>query len=129
MINMEYKYKIEFLKNDKGFSESEIYILELNEKSLKSKDARIKVNKITEYFRALRKYGVTVGVPVVKHLKGELYELRPLRDRFFFFYQCENKYIVLNHFVKKTQKTPIKEIEKALRLIDYYTGKEDNNEK
>lgn len=103
--------------------------MELNKKSLKSKDARIKVNKITEYFRALREYGTTIGNPVIKHIKDELYELRPLRDRFFFFYKHENKYIILNHFVKKTQKTPKKEIEKAFRLIEYYNGKENNNEK
>lgn len=126
---MQYKYKIEFLKNDKGVSESEAYIFELNEKSKKSKDARIKINKITEYFRALRLYGTTIGVPTVKHINGELYELRPLRDRFFFFYQYENRYIVLNHFVKKTQKTPQKEIEKALRLIEYYNRKENDDGK
>lgn len=124
---MEHKYKIEFLKNDKGFSESEAYILELGEKSFKSKDARIKVNKITEHFRALRTYGAAVGVPLVKHIKGELYELRPLQDRFFFFYKHENKYIILNHFVKKTQKTPSKEIEKAFKLIEYCHRKENNN--
>ncbi|MFA7658189.1 MAG: type II toxin-antitoxin system RelE/ParE family toxin [Candidatus Gastranaerophilaceae bacterium] len=125
---MEYKYKIEFLKDDKGFSESEMYILELNKKSLKSKDARIKVNKITEYFRALREYGTIIGVPAVKHIYDELYELRPLQDRFFFFYRHENKYVILNHFVKKSQKTPIKEIEKAFRLIENYKRKENNNE-
>ena len=126
---MEHKYKIEFLKNDKGVSESEAYIEELNQKSIKSKDARIKVNKIAEYFRALRKYGTTIGAPTVKHLKEELYELRPIRYRFFFFYKHENRYIVLNHFVKKTQKTPQKEIEKAFRLIEYYNRKENNNGK
>jgi len=125
---MEYKYKIEFLKNEKGVSESEAYIEELNQKSFKSKDAKIKISKITEYFRALRTYGTTIGSPTIKHIKNELYELRPLRDRFFFFYKYENKYIVLNHFVKKTQKTPQKEIDKAFRLIEYYNRKEDNNE-
>ncbi len=126
---MQYKYKIEFLKNDKGFSESEEYIFELIQKSKKSKDARIKINKIIEYLDALEKFGVTVGQPAVKHINGELYELRPLRDRFFFFYQYENRYIVLNHFVKKTQKTPQKEIDKALRLIEYYNRKENNDGK
>lgn len=124
---MEYKYKIEFLKNDKGVNESEAYIEELNQKSFKSKDAKIKISKITEYFRALRTYGTTIGSPTVKHIKDELYELRPLRDRFFFFYKHGNRYIVLNHFVKKTQKTPQREIDKAFRLIDYYNRKEHNN--
>lgn len=126
---MEYKYKIEFLKNDKGFSESEMYIQELIQKSFKSKDSRVKINKITEYLDSLERFGVVVGQPIVKHIEKELYELRPLRDRFFFFYKHENKYIILNHFVKKTQKTPKKEIEKAFRLIEYSNEKENNNEK
>ena len=125
---MEHKYKIEFLKDDKGFSKSEIYIQELIKKSFKSKDARIKINKITEYFDKLEQFGVVIGQPAVKHIEKELYELRPLRDRFFFFYKHENKYIILNYFVKKTQKTPSKEIEKAFKLIEYCNRKEDNNE-
>lgn len=124
---MEYKYKIEFMKDDKNFSESEVYIQELIQKSFKSKDARIKINKITEYFDKLEKFGVLIGKPEVKHIEGELYELRPLKDRFFFFYKHENKYIVLNHFIKKSQKTPSKEIEKAFRLIEYYNRKENNH--
>lgn len=126
---MEYKYKIEFLKNDKGFSESEVYIKELIQKSFKSKDSRIKINKITEYLDKLEQFGVIIGQPAVKHIEKELYELRPLRDRFFFFYKHENKYIILNHFVKKTQKTPQKEIEKAFKLIEYYNRKGNNDEK
>lgn len=124
---MEYKYKIEFLKNEKGVSDSEVYIQEITAKSFKSKDARIKINKITEYIDGLEKFGVAIGQPSVKHIKDGLYELRPLRDRFFFFYKHENRYIILNHFVKKTQKTPQKEIDKAFRLIDYYNRKGDNN--
>ena len=96
---------------------------------LQAKDARININKLTEFLDALEKFGVLVGQPVIKHLKNELYELRPLRDRFFFFYKHENRYIILNHFVKKTQKTPTKEIEKAFRLIEYYARKEENNGK
>ena len=53
----------------------------------------------------------------IKHIEGELYELRPLRDRFFFVYQEKDTYVILNHFVKKTPKTPKKEIETALRMI------------
>lgn len=123
---MKQKYKIEFLKNDKGISESEEYIKELINKSFSSKDARIKINKITEYLDGLEKFGVAIGQPVVKHIKDELYELRPLRDRFFFFYQHENKYIMLNHFIKKTQKTPQREIDKAFRLVVYYNKKGNN---
>lgn len=114
---MDKKYEVIFWQDINGYSESQEYIYELKEKSLKSKDARIKLNKIVEYFDILETYGTQIGEPYIKHLEGELYELRPIRDRFFFFYKQDNKYIILNHFIKRTQKTPRKEIEKALRLI------------
>lgn len=124
---MKKKYEIIFWQDTNGYSESQEYIFKLKEKSIKSKDARIKLNKIVEYIDILEHYGTQVGEPYIKHLEGELYELRPLRDRFFFFYKKENKYIILNHFVKKTQKTPRKEIEKAFRIIDNYTERDNTN--
>lgn len=103
---MARKYEVIFWQDENGYSESQEYIYKLKEKSLKSKDARIKLNKIVEYIDILETFGTQVGEPYIKHLEGELYELRPIRDRFFFFYKQENKYIILNHFVKMTQKTP-----------------------
>jgi len=114
---MDKKYAVIFWQDINGYSESQEYIYKLKEKSLKSKDARIKLNKIVEYIDILETYGTQIGEPYIKHLEGELYELRPLRDRFFFFYKQDNRYMILNHFVKRTQKTPRKEIEKALNLI------------
>lgn len=67
----------------------------------------------------LETYGTEIGTQYIKHIdcKEQLYELRPLRDRFFFFFKKESRYIILNHFIKKTQKTPPKEIEKAIKLM------------
>ena len=114
------KYNIEFWQDKDGNSETQQYIIELKEKSIKSKDARIKLNKIVEYIEMLSAHGLEIGQPYIKHIeeaKVQLYELRPLRDRFFFFYKKENRYIILNHFIKRTQKTPRKEIEKAIKMI------------
>ena len=117
---MNKKYKIIFWQDEEDFSESQDYIFSLKLKSQKSKDARIKLNKIVEYMDLLETYGVEIGRPYIKHIEKEVYELRPLRDRFFFCFKKENKYIILNYFTKKTQKTPRREIEKALKLIDEY---------
>lgn len=116
---MSKKYKIVFWQDENGYSEAQGYIMELKNKSVKSKDARIKLNKIVEYLEMLETYGTEIGEPYIKHIdcEGQVYELRPLRDRFFFFYKKENRYIILNHFIKRTQKTPRREIEKAIRLI------------
>lgn len=115
----EYKFQLIFHRDKDGNSESYAYIEDLAQKSLKSKDARIKYKKISEYIKVLRTYGTEVGEPYVKHIENTdgLYELRPLRDRFFFVYEDNRQYVILNHFVKSTRKTPPKEIEKALRIL------------
>lgn len=111
---MSKKYKIVFWQDKNGHSEAQDYIMELKNKSIKSKDARIKLNKIVEYMEMLEAYGTELGEPYIKHIDCEIFELRPLRDRFFFFFKQENRYVILNHFVKCTQKTPRREIEKAI---------------
>ena len=55
------------------------------------KDSRIKANKILTYIDSLKQYGVLIGEPFVKHLEGDLWELRPLRDRIFFVAWHEDK--------------------------------------
>ena len=114
---MSKKYKIVFWQDKNGYSEAQDYIMELKNKSVKSKDARIKLNKIVEYMEMLESYGTELGEPYIKHIDCEIFELRPLRDRFLFFFKQENRYVILNHFVKRTQKTPRREIEKAIRLM------------
>ena len=49
-----------------------------------------------------------------------MYELRPTRERIFFFYWKDNTFVLLHHFVKKTQKTPLREIEQAERRMKDY---------
>ena len=51
----------------------------------------------------------------MKHLEGSIWELRPLRDRILFTTWYKNGFILLHHFMKKTQKSPRSETEKAQR--------------
>ena len=60
--------------------------------------------------------GTRAGEPFVKHLEDNIWELRPLRDRILFAVWINESFVLLTHFVKKTQKTPKREIEKAKRL-------------
>ena len=84
----------------------------------KSKEARINRQKILVYMAALAEKGVLLGEPYVKQIEGDIWELRPLKNRVFFFYWKDNTYVLLHHFVKKTKKTPSKEIKKAKRNRD-----------
>ena len=90
-----------------------------------NKDSRIKLNKIRDYIQILRMYGKQAGEPYIKHLQGEVYELSPLRDRILFVAWVNDSYVLLHHFMKKTQKTPRKEIEKALREFEDLKNSEE----
>jgi phage-related protein len=57
------------------------------------------------------------GLPFVKPLRGEIWELRPLRDRVLFAAWVDGSFVLLHHFRKDTNKTPIREIEQAERNL------------
>ena len=108
-------YEILFYEDRKGNAPIFEYIEKLSKKS--DKNSRINHNKINDYLEALSKYGKTIGEPFIKHLDGEIWELRPIRNRIFFASWSDGKFILLHHFIKKTQKTPAHEIEQAKRNL------------
>ena len=121
-------YKIIFYKNEKEISELENYIIELQrQRQNKNKNNRIKLSKIVAYIDQLSKSGLSLGEPYIKYLESEIWELRPLRDRIFFSYIDKDTFILLNHYMKQTQKTPQREIERAKRLLKEYKERNDLN--
>ena len=108
-------HKIHFYRDKNGNEPVAEYIEELARK--KDKDSRIKLNKIRDYIKVLSDYGTQAGEPYIKHLDGDIWELRPLRDRILFVGWVNGGYVLLHHFMKKTQKTPAREIEKAKREL------------
>ena len=102
---------IYFYRDKKGREPVADYLTELAAR--KDKDSRINLNKIRDYVKALSLYGTRIGEPYVKHIEGDIWELRPLRNRIFFVAWIDGGYVLLHHFIKKTQKTPKREIEKA----------------
>ena len=111
-------YEIIFYKDKNGREPVLEYIKELAGRG--DKYSRIKLQKIQDYVKYLRKEGKQAKEPYVKHLDGDIWELRPIRDRILFSAWDGNSFILLHHFMKKTQKTPRREIEQAKRnLTDY----------
>jgi phage-related protein len=106
-------YEVEFYYDRNGKSEIVEYLDELEKKGETGKNERVNRDKILAYMIALKQYGTRIGQPIVKHIDGSLWELRPLANRIFFFYWKDNKFVLLHHFIKKTQKTPSREIEQA----------------
>jgi phage-related protein len=114
------KYTIDFYYDKNG--ESDVYNLlkDLEKKSSKSKDARIQYRQLLLYIELLSKNGNNLPDDVIKHIEDEIWELRPGKNRVLYFFYKDNKYVLLHHFIKKTQKTPKREIERAKReMVDY----------
>ena len=80
--------------------------------------------KVLRDMGILEQYGTAVREPYSKHIQDGVFELRTKLathlTRIFYFFFDGSIIILTNGFVKKTQKTPKAEIEKALKYkIDY----------
>ena len=111
-------YKIELYEDKNGRSEIMEYITYLQQRT--DKDSKIKFGKIVSYIRKLSENGFSLGNKYIKYLNNNIWELRPLRDRILFAYVDNNTFILLSIFMKKTEKTPKREIEKAKRMLKDY---------
>jgi phage-related protein len=108
-------YNIYFFEDSRGNKPIKEFIRELGTHS--DKESRVRLHKIQDYIKALREYGKSAGEPYVKHLDGEIWEIRPNRDRILLAAWLENGFVLLHHFVKKTQKTPHREMDQAKRNL------------
>lgn len=115
-------YKIIFYEDKLGNSEVYDYIKALHDK--KDKDSRINFTKISAYMRVLSKLGTRAGEPYTKHIDGDIWELRPLKNRIFYAYYKNDTFIILHHFIKKSKKTPCNEIDRAKRNLRDYLERE-----
>ena len=106
-------YEVEFYADKHGKESVRDYLVELQSKGKACKADRIKAEKIMTYIRVLQEYGTRAGEPYMKHISDSLWELRPLSDRIIFFYFKDNRFVLLHHFTKKSNKTPQREIDKA----------------
>ena len=69
-------------------------------------------------------------MPHCRYLKNGIYELRPKigknHARILYFFFKDGKIVLTNGFIKKTQKTPQKEIELALKYRADYLIRNSN---
>lgn len=76
--------------------------------------------KVFKSIDLLRNYGKNLSQDRIKHVKGKLWELRIDRVRVFYFPYGNRQFIMLRAFMKKTERTPEREIKLAMRrLADY----------
>ncbi len=84
----------------------EAFLESLNEKE---------IAKAIRTIELLEEFGNNLGMPHSKHLTDGLLELRIRGKREIRIFYCfnKNKAILLHAFIKKTQKTPERELNKA----------------
>lgn len=121
-------FKVVLYESKTGYSELANQLAYLKQRSHSEKDARIQLGQIKLCVSLLEINGTRMPLDIVKHIIGDIWELRPGKNRILFFYFKQNKEFVLLHmFVKKTQKTPKQEIKKAINEMNDYVSRKDAN--
>lgn len=102
------EYRVTFYKEPNGARPALAYI-----ESLPIKEQ----TKIFKYIEFLRVHKGVLDEPYSRHIEGKIRELRVdfarNRHRIFYFTFVDKNIIFLVAFLKKTEKTPVVEIEKA----------------
>lgn len=93
-----------------------------------------KVQRKIDYVLQLLKMQERLSTKFVKALKDGLFELQIEYEgnifRVFFIFDEGQIVVLFNGFQKKTDKTPQKEIEKALKIKEaYYADKQSSNKR
>jgi phage-related protein len=111
--------EVEIYEDTDGNSELKSWLRELKYRKDKGiKDARIILNQIHYCIERVKSEGTYAPEEIAKHIIDDIWELRPDKYRVMFFQAREGRIILLNHFRKETQKTPTKQIKKAIQLRD-----------
>lgn len=102
------------------------------EKFLKMLDVKMRA-KLLGIIKILQEKGNRLREPYSKHLDDGIFELRGKVgsdiSRVLYFFYYNKKIILTNGFIKKTQKTPKTEIDKAKKYRSDYLERIDKNEK
>ena len=118
------KFIVEFYETENGNIPVEEF--------LKMLDVKMRA-KLLGIIKILQEKGNRLREPYSKHLDDGIFELRGkvgsdiLRVLYFFYYN--KKIILTNGFIKKTQKAPKTEIDKAKKYRSDYLERIDKNEK
>ncbi len=77
-------------------------------------------SKVSRYLELLEDYGFNLKMPYSKKISANLYELRIRgKQEVRIFYTINNGAVFLLHgFIKKTNKTPVREIRTALNRLN-----------
>ena len=106
-------YTVEFYETANGESDVRDFLEELRAKRDTNKDARVQFKQMVMYIDLLEQNGTRLPDNITKHIDDGIWELRPGNNRVFYFYFQDDRFVLLHHFRKKSQKTPQREIDRA----------------
>lgn len=112
-------YEVEIYEDKEGNSELKDWLRELKHRKDRGiKDSRITLNQIHYCIERIKSEGTYAPGDIAKHIIEDIWELRPDQYRVMFFQVKDGRLILLSYFRKETQKTPTREIKKAMQLRD-----------
>jgi phage-related protein len=112
------RFTIEWYFSNKKKSQSKEYFqnLEITQK-----------NKAMNLFQLMGEVGKILNIEKFRNEGDGIYAFKPQPDRFLCFFAKGNKIIISNGFLKKTEKLPKSEKEKALRCMQDYIERNQNS--
>lgn len=108
------RWLIEYYEDSRGRKPVEKYI-----DSLESS----KQTNIFKVFNLIKEFGIELGQPYLKPIRGKIWEMKPGSSRILYFVHTGKKFVLLHGFTKKTRKTPPKEIRLAVKRKKDYEQK------
>lgn len=117
------KFEVEFYEKSNGEQPAKEFLLGLDKKMRA---------KLVDTITILQDNGYELREPYSKHLSEGIFELRAKLGsditRVLYFFYIDRHIILTNGFIKKTQKTPTAEIEKAKKYRADYLKRRENQQ-
>ena len=113
------KFEVEFYETPNGEQPAKEFLLSIDKKMRA---------KMADMISILQDNGYELREPYSKYISEGIFELRAKVGsditRVLYFFYVDRKIILTNGFIKKTQKTPSKEIERAKKYRADYLCRE-----
>ena len=122
-------FNVEFYRDKKGEEPVKDFLMELQRRRDSDKRMRVLSDKILVYLRVLQEYGTRAGMPYMKHLEGDLWEMRPLHERILFFAYIDGRFVFCTIFARKHRRPLRKRLN--VRNVGWRTiwkGRESNGD-
>lgn len=113
--NKKKRYIIELYRDRKGKSQVEKFFYELMRQD---KNAAVKLYAKLDI---ITQHGLEFANS--RHIEEEIWEFKISQNRILYFIYSQNKIILLNGFIKKTQKTPPDIIAEAKKFKNEYLSR------